>query len=142
MPRWSPWLRSVTVDAHDPMVSEWCLAARGFQFRWRARNTCVQPPERIAWESLSGLRNRGQVTFRPLPPAAEDAEVNRSDDTATEMELLVAFALPEWAARLLRNVDWIGAFVQGTLHADLERFREYVVQLADRERLTEGPSTA
>lgn len=57
--RWSPWLTSVEYIPTDG-ETEWTLNVRGFEFRWRAKSTILDSPKGIAWESVSGLKNRGE----------------------------------------------------------------------------------
>lgn len=64
-PRWSPWLSSVAyLDAGRE--TEWRLNVRGVRFSWRAVSTLLEKPyPGIAWESVSGLKNKGVVEFIP-----------------------------------------------------------------------------
>ncbi|KAK4533403.1 hypothetical protein CCYA_CCYA17G4285 [Cyanidiococcus yangmingshanensis] len=130
MPQWSPWLRAVRVDARDPHLTHWTLAAKGLEFTWQARMVSVEPPKRIVWESVHGLPNRGQVMFR------ERSEPNVSTPS-TWLEIELAFELPAWAARWFHNAPWLQGFVERTLRADLERFRAYVQQRMANEKLME-----
>jgi uncharacterized membrane protein len=127
MPRWSPWLRAVRVDAQDPLLTHWTLAAKGLEFTWQARMVHVEPPKRIAWESVHGLRNRGQVVFM-------ERSESSTTTTGTWLEVELAFELPAWAVHMFHSAPWLQGFVERTLRTDLERFRAYVQQqIADEK---------
>lgn len=115
MPKWSPWLRSVQVDPKQPEIATWKLSARGLSVSWRSRNTRVQRPTIIAWESISGLPNRGSVRFQ------------EKGDNCTQMELTVEYKVPGFLKVLLSN-SFVGQFVERTLLEDLKRFRLIALQ--------------
>ncbi|KAA8498036.1 hypothetical protein FVE85_5621 [Porphyridium purpureum] len=123
MPQWSPWLEKVVVDEQDPTLSTWKLAARGISVSWRARNVRVEEPEIIQWESVTGLSNRGKVTFA-------DAD----DGASTNMTLTVSFNVPGFIAALMKS-DFVGNYVERTLLADLERFRVIALRELRKERV-------
>ncbi|EME26526.1 cyclase/dehydrase [Galdieria sulphuraria] len=110
MPSWSPWLRSVQVDPKQPEIATWNLSARGLSVSWRSRNTRVERPHIIAWESLEGLPNRGSVQFQ------------EKGDNCTQVELTVEYKVPRFLKVLLSN-SFVGKFVERTLLEDLKRFR-------------------
>lgn len=130
MPTWSPWLKSVEVDKVDGDVSRWTIASRGFEFSWKARNTKVVRGEIIAWKSESGLPNRGNVLFE---------SVRDTPSPESNITLAIEFDVPGAVAKALDN-NFIGQFVEGTLLADLQRFRK--VALANRRRLRSNKVTA
>jgi len=57
--RWSPWLSSVVYIPSDG-ETEWTLNVRGIEYRWRAVSTITNNPKGIAWESVSGVKNKGK----------------------------------------------------------------------------------
>eukprot|EP00172_Hildenbrandia_rubra_P000829 Plantae.Rhodophyta-Hildenbrandia_rubra.ctg14713.p1 GENE.Plantae.Rhodophyta-Hildenbrandia_rubra.ctg14713~~Plantae.Rhodophyta-Hildenbrandia_rubra.ctg14713.p1 ORF type:complete len:227 (-),score=36.22 Plantae.Rhodophyta-Hildenbrandia_rubra.ctg14713:991-1671(-) len=123
MPKFSPWLKSVQVldkgndEFGNGAISRWTLASKGLSFSWRARITSVRPNEIIAWESISGLKNRGSVTF---------VEVG-GDDEVTEVCLKIAFNVAKPLAGLM-GMGFISGFVTNTLLDDLKRFRTMVLE--------------
>mmetsp|Transcript_15931 Transcript_15931/g.32020 ORF Transcript_15931/g.32020 Transcript_15931/m.32020 type:complete len:192 (-) Transcript_15931:2206-2781(-) len=121
MPTWSPWLESVEVDRADDKLSTWRLAARGINVSWRSRITRQERGSSIAWESISGLANRGEVSFRPS-----------SRGTTVTME--VAFLAPDWLDGVLGNQS-VSSFVSRTMEDDLKRFRSKVLIRRRRERI-------
>ena len=117
MPRWMPWIRSVQVDAAQPELSRWTLAAQGLEFSWQSRIVRQVPNQIIQWEAVDGLPNRGAIRFYA-----------RSDQ-ACVVRLSIAYQLPSML-QVLDNLV-LGRFVESTLEADLARFRDYA---------TTGPS--
>lgn len=87
-------------------------------------NTNVQRGKIIAWQSETGLGNRGRVTFTSDPACVDNSVLT----------LCVEFNVPRAVAAVIRN-DFIGQFVQSTLAADLKRFRTIALrQHSMRER--------
>ncbi|GJQ15910.1 hypothetical protein GpartN1_g7701.t1 [Galdieria partita] len=129
MPSWSPWLRSVQVDPKQPEIATWNLSARGLSVSWRSRNTRVQRPHIIAWESLEGLPNRGSVQFQ------------KKGDECTQVELTVEYKVPRFLKVILSN-SFVGKFVERTLLEDLKRFRLYALQeYAAQKRTVKNEAT-
>lgn len=59
-------LSSVTVTdpANAPLISEWKLKIFKFRYRWSAEMTeCSEVDCKMAWRSLSGVKNDGVVSF-------------------------------------------------------------------------------
>lgn len=135
----------------DPDVSRWTLAARGVEISWKASkftqlaakgmrfeprrqyltfsssligNTEVRRGEIIAWKSESGLPNRGRVLFQP------------EGKSKSQVTLAIEFDVPAAIAKAVNN-DFVGKFVEETLLADLQRFREVALALRRRAR-TQG----
>lgn len=129
MPKWSPWLKRVTVDKTDGDVSYWTLGARGLEFSWRARNTEVERGRIIQWQSETGLANRGRVDFTPV------------EDGKTRVRLGIEFDVPDAVASVIRN-EAIGRFVESTLREDLKRFRTVCLSSLRRKRASTRPAGA
>jgi uncharacterized membrane protein len=115
MPNWSPWLKSVQVDPKQPEFATWYLAARGLTVSWRSRNTRVERPIIVAWESIQGLPNRGSVQFF------------ENNQHSTQVQLTVEYRVPRFLKVILSSA-FVGKFVENTLLEDLKRFRQYVVR--------------
>lgn len=112
MPRWMSWISQVKVSPENPNLSQWTLSAMGWEFSWQAQLTRVVPHQIIQWESIDGLTNRGAVRF-----------YDRHDSTI--VKLTVAYGIPGMVGQLMDN--WfLGRFVESTIQADMERFREFV----------------
>jgi uncharacterized membrane protein len=114
MPRWMKWIDSVTVLEDKPELSRWKLATGGFEFTWLSRILKVVEKQIIQWESVDGLPNRGAIRFYDR------------GEKGSIVKMSVAYAIPGFLGQLLDNL-FIGRVVESTLHADLERFRQYAL---------------
>jgi len=115
MPRWMKWIDSVHVLEDNPELSRWKLATGGLEFSWLSRMLKVVPQQIIQWESVDGLPNRGAVRF-----------YDRHDSSI--VKLTVAYAIPGFLGQLMDNL-FLGRVVESTIQADLERFREYALNV-------------
>lgn len=111
MPKWMKWIDSVTIPPDNPELSRWKLASGGFEFTWQSRITNLVEHQIIQWESVGGLPNKGAIRF-----------YDRKEDGST-VKLTVSYAVPA----IIRWMDnlFLGRFVDSTLQADLNRFRDY-----------------
>ena len=111
MPKWMKWIDSVTIPPDNPELSRWKLASGGFEFTWQSRITNLVEHQIIQWESVDGLPNKGAIRF-----------YDRKEDGST-VKLTVSYAVPA----IIRWMDnlFLGRFVDATLQADLNRFRDY-----------------
>lgn len=115
MPRWMKWINSVEVLADNPELSRWELASGGLKFTWLSRILKIVPHQIIQWESVDGLPNRGAVRFYDR-------------HTSSVVKLTVAYAIPGILGQLMDNL-FLGKVVESTIQADLERFRDYALQV-------------
>ncbi len=115
MPNWMKWIESVTVLEDDPDLSRWKLASGGFEFTWLSRILKVVPHQIIQWESVDGLPNRGAIRF-----------YDRHDKSI--VRLSASYAIPGFLGKLMDNL-FLGRIVESTLQADLERFRQYAMNI-------------
>lgn len=115
MPRWMKWIESVQILAEDPDLSRWKLASTGFEFTWLARIVRLVPQQIIQWESVDGLPNRGAVRF-----------YDRHGSSI--VKLTIAYGIPGILGKIMDNL-FLGRIVESTVQADLERFRQYALQV-------------
>lgn len=115
MPRWMKWIDSVRVLEDNPELSRWKLATGGFDFTWLSRILKIVPQQIIQWESVDGLPNRGAIRF-----------YDRGEQGSI-VKMSIGYAIPGFLGQLLDNL-FIGRVVESTLHADLERFRDYALK--------------
>jgi uncharacterized membrane protein len=94
----------------DDKTLEWTATIAGVVKHWRAEIVEQQPDRVVAWRSIDGAQNDGQVTFRSLG----------SDRTLIELELDVE---PEGLVE--KAGDALGV-VQRRVKGDLERFRDFI----------------
>jgi uncharacterized membrane protein len=114
MPRWMKWIESVKVEADRPELSRWKLATKTLEFTWLSRILQEIPHQIIQWESVDGLPNRGAIRF-----------YDRKDSSI--VKLTVAYAVPGFLAVLMNN-DFVRNAVEGTLQADMDRFKDYALK--------------
>src|SRR4028119_1912525 len=115
MPRWMKWIDSVTVPKDNPEISLWKLNTGGLEFTWKSRILKVVPNQIIQWESVDGLPNQGAIRF-----------YDRKSSSIVKMT--VAYGVPGWLAKLMDN-SFLARVVESTLMADLERFKEYALEV-------------
>ena len=115
MPRWMKWIDSVHVLEDNPDLSRWKLATGGLEFSWLSRILKLVPNQIIQWESVDGLPNRGAVRF-----------YDRHGSSI--VKLTVAYAIPGFLGQLMDNL-FLGRVVESTIQADLERFRQYALNV-------------
>jgi uncharacterized membrane protein len=115
MPRWMKWIDSVKVLEDNPDLSRWKLATGGLEFTWLSRILKLVPQQIIQWESVDGLPNRGAIRF-----------YDRQGSSIVKMT--VSYAIPGFLGQLMDNL-FLGRVVESTIQADLERFREYALNV-------------
>ncbi len=115
MPRWMKWIDSVTILEDKPELSRWKLATGGLEFTWLSRISKVVQNQIIQWESVDGLPNRGAIRFYDR------------GEKGSIVKMSIDYAIPGFLGQLLDNL-FIGRVVESTLHADLERFRQYALK--------------
>jgi uncharacterized membrane protein len=114
MPRWMKWIESVTVLEDKPELSRWKLATSSLEFTWLSKILQQVPNQLIQWESVDGLPNRGAIRF-----------YDRKDSSI--VRLTVSYAVPGFLALLMDN-GFVRKAVEGTLQADMDRFRDYAMK--------------
>mgnify|MGYP001373301278 CR=1 FL=1 len=115
MPHWMKWIDSVQVQPDDPLLSRWKLKSGGFEFSWLSRSLKEIPHQILQWESVDGLPNRGAIRF-----------YDRGEQGSI-VKMTIAYAIPGFLGKLLDKLI-IGRIVESTLHADLDRFRDYAMK--------------
>jgi uncharacterized membrane protein len=111
MPTWMKWIDSVKILEENPDLSRWKLATNTLEFTWLSKIVKTTTHQIIQWESVDGLPNRGAVRF-----------YDRGESSI--VKLTVGYSVPGFLALLMNN-DFIRKAVEGTLQADMERFRDY-----------------
>ncbi|QZZ19160.1 SRPBCC family protein [Leptothermofonsia sichuanensis E412] len=116
MPRWMKWIESVNILEEDPKLSRWKLASGGLNFTWVSREIKLIQNQILQWESVDGLPNRGAIRFYDRGEAG------------SIIKMSVAYAAPGFLFQLMDKL-FLGRIVESTLYADLERFRQYAMQV-------------
>jgi uncharacterized membrane protein len=119
MPRWMKWIDSVTILEENPDLSRWKLASGGLEFTWLSRILKVVPQQIIQWESVDGLPNRGAIRF-----------YDRHGSSI--VRLTAAYDIPGWLGKFMDSL-FLGRVVESTLQADLERFRQYAMNIVNND---------
>jgi uncharacterized membrane protein len=122
MPRWMKWIESVTVLEDKPELSRWKLATSSLEFTWLSKILQQIPNQLIQWESVDGLPNKGAIRF-----------YDRKESSI--VRLTVSYAVPGFLALLMDN-GFVRKAVEGTLQADMDRFRDYAMKELERNRST------
>lgn len=115
MPRWMKWINSVEISPENPDISLWKLSTGGLEFKWKSRILKVVQQQIIQWESVDGLPNQGAIRF-----------YDRHGSTVVKMT--VSYAIPGILGKIMDNL-FLGRVVESTIQADLERFKEYALNL-------------
>jgi uncharacterized membrane protein len=115
MPNWMKWIDSVKILEDDSKLSRWKLASGGFNFTWLSREVKLVPNQLLQWESVDGLPNRGAIRF-----------YDRGEQGSI-VKMTVAYSAPGFLFQLMDKL-FLGRIVESTLHADLERFRQYALK--------------
>ena len=105
-PTFMEGVEEVRREAGDRLY--WRANIGGRDEEWEARVTAEQPESRIAWESVSGAKNAGVVTF------------DKVDEATTRVNLHVEYE-PEG---FVENVGTMLGMVNGRMRGDLQRFKE------------------
>ena len=100
----------ISVRQIDDDTLRWYANIGGVEREWKARITAQVPDECIAWQSTSGAKNFGLVSFRSLSPSR----------CAITLRLDIE---PEGATETLG--DWLGV-VSARVQGDLDRFKAFI----------------
>ena len=117
MPKWMKWIDSVKISEDNPEISLWKLSTGGLNFSWKSRITKIISHQIIQWESVDGLPNQGAIRF-----------YNRQSNSIVKMT--VSYAIPGLIGKLMDNL-FLGKVVESTIQADLERFKEYALNVKE-----------
>eukprot|EP00188_Purpureofilum_apyrenoidigerum_P001353 Plantae.Rhodophyta-Purpureofilum_apyrenoidigerum.ctg17323.p1 GENE.Plantae.Rhodophyta-Purpureofilum_apyrenoidigerum.ctg17323~~Plantae.Rhodophyta-Purpureofilum_apyrenoidigerum.ctg17323.p1 ORF type:complete len:214 (+),score=28.80 Plantae.Rhodophyta-Purpureofilum_apyrenoidigerum.ctg17323:77-718(+) len=121
--KWAPWIQSVEIVDAEKEISKWTLNSGGLKLNWLAQNTQTSPPDIIAWKSLSGLVNRGSVSF------------TSSTTDKTKVVLTIEVQAPDLIARTFDS-SYIRDFVSKSMGQSLKNFRRYVLLRLRKRRAT------
>jgi uncharacterized membrane protein len=107
-PRFMEGVKSVTQT--DDTHLHWVAEVGGKDKEWDAEITEQTPDQRVAWNSTSGARNAGVVTF------------HRLDDNTSRVTLQMDVD-PEG---IVENVGDFFGVLDGRVEGDMERFKEFI----------------
>jgi uncharacterized membrane protein len=115
MPKWMKWIDSVKILPNDPEISVWKLSTGGLNFSWKSRILKIVPNQIIQWESVDGLPNQGAIRFYDR-------------QTTSVVKMTISYAIPGLLGKIMDNL-FLGKVVESTIQADLERFKEYALNI-------------
>ena len=106
--------------------SKWTVSIKNLRFSWTASDTSIIRPNRIEWQSTSGLRNMGSVDFTPQ---------SSSSSTATEMTICFKFITPRVVSSLFRRSVKIRQYTEDVLLGNmLSDFRDAIVDEMEEDQ--------
>lgn len=125
IPKFMPWIKSVTVQPENPSLSRWLLSTnqfgRDWEFSWLAKNLMPMKNQKIHWRSVEGstggsmggaidIANRGQIRFY------------RKSETTCAVKLTISYEVPNALAPFANALT---PLVEGILRRDMSRFATY-----------------
>ncbi len=114
VPRWMPLVKSVRRLQADGELWHWTFGL-GFPLstEWTSQITRRIPLRLIAWDSVSGLPNRGSAEFFPT-------------DLGCRLRLTLAFDLPGGVAGAFLEKIGLDRWLEENLAASLKRFKSQI----------------
>jgi uncharacterized membrane protein len=115
VPRWIPLIKEVKVLPGSEDLSRWKFGL-GFPLltEWTSHITQYIPNKLIAWESVSGLPNRGCAEFFP------------TEEHGCRLRLSVAFELPGGIVGSFLETIGIDRWLEANLVETLNRFQSLI----------------
>lgn len=122
VPRWMPLVKEVKIIKGSDDLSLWKFGL-GFPLltQWTSHITQRVPQKLIAWESVSGLKNRGCAEFFPT-------------DKGCRLCLTVAFDLPGGVVGTLLKTVNIDCWLEANLVESLNRFQSLIEKEVLRQK--------
>lgn len=99
-----------SITQRGDTMTHWQIDIAGVRRQFDARITEQYPDERVAWESISGPRHAGVVTFHRL--SGNKTRVTLQMETEPE--------------RLVENIADLLSFLPYRVKADLQRFKQFI----------------
>ena len=94
----------------DGDLSHWKGVVAGITEEWDAKTTRMEEDRVIAWNSISGFMNRGEVRFEPVPEG-------------TRVTIHFEYEPPAGVLGDVAEVTYVGREFEEDLTHDLERFK-------------------
>ncbi|AGY59024.1 SRPBCC family protein [Gloeobacter kilaueensis] len=121
LPRWMRFVKSVRILPGTEDLSRWQFGlAAPLVVEWTSRITRRIPLRLIAWESVSGLTNRGSAEFFPT-------------ERGCRLKLTLSFDSPSGLAGEFLQRLGVERWVDENLIDDLRRFQSLVEQDTPRQ---------
>ncbi len=112
LPQWMEFVQDVKIISQpgEQEISRWRFGSGPLSVTWTSRTTRKIPLRLIAWESISGLKNRGQIEFFP-------------EDAGCRLKLALAFETPGGVVGAFLEQVGVTRWIDENLVADLKRFK-------------------
>ncbi len=112
LPQWMEFVQDVKIisQPNEQEISRWRFGSGPLSVTWTSRTTRKIPLRLIAWESISGLKNRGQIEFFP-------------EDAGCRLKLALAFETPGGVVGAFLEQVGVTRWIDENLVADLKRFK-------------------
>jgi uncharacterized membrane protein len=113
---------SQCVDVENLRHTKWVMGWKRIRYSWNSKVTFMERPKAIEWESTSGLKNKGTITF--VETQKDDVE----GGVVTRMALALKFTTPKMVSIVMRRSEKISSFMEDQiLSATLKEFRDIVM---------------
>jgi uncharacterized membrane protein len=115
LPQWMEFVQDVKIISQpgEQEISRWRFGSGPLSVTWTSRTTRKIPLRLIAWESISGLKNRGQIEFFP-------------EDSGCRLKLALAFETPGGVVGAFLEQVGVARWIDENLVTDLKRFKALV----------------
>mmetsp|Transcript_14682 Transcript_14682/g.35382 ORF Transcript_14682/g.35382 Transcript_14682/m.35382 type:complete len:299 (+) Transcript_14682:165-1061(+) len=109
--------------------SKWTVGIKGVRYSWTARDTRIVRPNRIEWESISGLRNMGSVEFVSQNNNNSPSSLSSPPAATAQMTMHFTFAAPRVVSSLFRRSGKIRKYTEDVIMMGmLTDFRDIVME--------------
>lgn len=110
------------IDVQQLRETKWVMGWKRIRFSWKSKVTFMERPKCIKWESTSGLKNKGILTFK------ERRMDSSQPGVITQMTLTLKFVAPKVVAALMKRSDKVEAYMKSQiLQPTLAKFRDTVM---------------
>ena len=112
------------IDVTKLRETKWVMGWKRIRFSWKSKVTFMERPRCIQWESTSGLKNKGMITF------FEEDNVDNGPERkiVTRMSLTMKFVAPKIVAAVMKRSEKISTFMTSQiLLPTLTNFRDVVL---------------
>ncbi len=110
------------IDVQQLRETKWVMGWKRIRFSWKSKVTFMERPKCIKWESTSGLKNKGILTFK------ERRMDNSQPGVITQMTLTLKFVAPRVVGALMKRSDKVEAYMKSQiLQTTLAKFRDTVI---------------
>jgi len=125
-------MSSTLIDVNNLRQTKWVMGWKKIRFSWKSKVTFMERPNRIHWESTSGLKNMGTIIFEEQSSDDEIDNIEENyrevEEIKTKMTLTLKFIAPRIVAGMMKRSDKIATFMEGQiLQPTLIKFRDIVM---------------